>query len=166
MQAVDGVVLEADVDLGLKGFDGLLVREVHCLFDDLAHEALRVRARRIDPREESLEEGTLVGCGFGEPAPEVQLGAEKRVRTTVRADEHEAADEVAVAEREWERDWRAGAKLVEARSPAPRARRVRQAAEELSADPLPGFRYPGRCEGGLGAEVSRPARRCQAAISS
>ena len=55
-----------------------------------------MRARRVDPREEALEEGALAGRDLYQPAPEVELGAEEGVRASVRAHEDEAADELGV----------------------------------------------------------------------
>ncbi len=60
-KAIRRVMRDADVDLRLKGLDGLLVGEGQRLLDDLFHRAIRMRARRVDPREESLEEGALAG---------------------------------------------------------------------------------------------------------
>ncbi len=53
-------------------------------------------ARRIDPREEGLEESALAVRDLCQPAPEVELGAKEGVRASVRAHEDEAADELGV----------------------------------------------------------------------
>src|ERR671915_222936 len=88
---------EADVDLRLKGLDGLLVGEGQRLLDELTHRAVRVRARRVDPCEEALKEGALAGRDLCQPPPEVELGAPEGVRASVRADEDEAADDLGVS---------------------------------------------------------------------
>jgi hypothetical protein len=49
------------VDLRLKGIDRLLVGEGKRFLDDLAQGAIRVRAGRVDPREERLEKRALAG---------------------------------------------------------------------------------------------------------
>ena len=74
------------------------------LLDDLTHRAIRVRARRVDPREEGLEEGALAGRDLCQPAPEVELGAPEGVRASVGAHEDEAADELGVAKGQLLRD--------------------------------------------------------------
>jgi hypothetical protein len=61
-------------------------------------------ARRVDPREEGLEEGALAGRDLCQPAPEVELGAEEGVRASVRAHEDEAADELGVPKGQLLRD--------------------------------------------------------------
>ncbi len=68
---------EARVDLRLKGLDGLLVGEGQRLLDDLVDGAVRVRARGVEPGEERLAEGALAGRHLGQPAPELDRGAEQ-----------------------------------------------------------------------------------------
>jgi hypothetical protein len=45
-----------------------------------------------------------LGRHLWQPAPEIELGAEQNVRTSVGADEHEAADQVTVPKRQLLRD--------------------------------------------------------------
>ncbi len=61
-------------------------------------------ARRVDPREEALQEGALAGCDLYQPAPEVELGAPEGVRASIRAYEDEAADELGVPKGQLLRD--------------------------------------------------------------
>src|SRR3712207_6424953 len=89
---------EADVDLRLKGLDGLLVGEGQRLLDELSHRAVCMRARCVYPREETLQEGTLARRDLYQPAPEVELGAPEGVRASVGAHEDEATDELGVPE--------------------------------------------------------------------
>jgi hypothetical protein len=80
------------------------VRESQRLLDDLGHRAVRVRARRVDPREEGLEEGALARRGLRQPAPQVELRAKQRVGAGIGAVEDEATDELGVADRKFLRD--------------------------------------------------------------
>ena len=121
---------EADVDLRLKGLDGLLVGEGQRLLDDLSHRAVRVRARRVDPREEGLEEVALAGRDLCKPAPEVELGAEEGVRASVGAHEDEAADELGVPKGQLLRD---GASHREAGDVGARTSSARSSAAASSA---------------------------------
>ena len=63
-----------------------------------------MRARRVDPGEERLEEGALAWRHLCQPAPEVELGAKEGVRASVGAHENEAADELGMAKRQFLRD--------------------------------------------------------------
>jgi hypothetical protein len=62
---------ETDLDLRLKGLDRLLVRKGQRLLDELVHRTVGVRAGRVKPREERLEEGALARRRLRQPAPEV-----------------------------------------------------------------------------------------------
>ncbi len=73
---------EADVDLCLKGLDGLLMREGHGLLDDLVHRTVRVRARCVDPAEERLEEGALARRYLWQPGQKLSW---ERKRASARA---------------------------------------------------------------------------------
>jgi hypothetical protein len=103
-QAAGRVVREAGVDLCPEGLHGLRVGEGQRLLDDLVHGPVRVRARRVDPGEERLEEGALARCRLRQPAPELELRAEEGVRASVGAHEHQAADQPRVAKRQLLRD--------------------------------------------------------------
>jgi hypothetical protein len=67
-EAVGRVMRKAGVDLRLEGVDGLLVGEGQRLADDLAYGAVGVRARRVDPGEECVEEGALARRDLRQPS--------------------------------------------------------------------------------------------------
>ena len=64
-EAVGSIVLVADLDLSLPGLYRLPMRESQRLLDDLGYRAIRVRARRVDPREEGSKKARLLGATFG-----------------------------------------------------------------------------------------------------
>jgi hypothetical protein len=80
------------------------VGEFQRLLDELTHRAVGVRARRVDPCEEALQERALARRDLCQPAPEVELGAPEGVRTSVGAYEDEAADELGVPKGQLLRD--------------------------------------------------------------
>jgi hypothetical protein len=84
----------------LKTLHRLLVREGQRVLDDLAHRPIGVRAWRVDPGEERVEERALARCDLRQPAPEGELRVEEGVRASVCAHEDEAANELGLPERQ------------------------------------------------------------------
>ena len=68
--------------------------------------AVGVGAGRVDPEEERLEHRPLARRGLGQPRPGVEHGEEVGVGPAPGAHEHQAADELGVAEGQLLGDWR------------------------------------------------------------
>ena len=95
-----GLVSDTGIDPALHGLGRHLVRERQRPLDDLLHQAVGVRAGGVDPQEEGLQEGALAGGGLRQPAKEVGRGAQVGVRAGIGADQHQAADQLGMPQRQ------------------------------------------------------------------
>ena len=76
------------------------MRERQRPLDDLLHQPVGVRAGGVDPQKERLQGGALAGRGLRQPAKEVGRGAQVGVGASPGADQHQAADQLGMPQRQ------------------------------------------------------------------
>jgi hypothetical protein len=99
-QAVQGVVGHEGVQLPLEGIHGLGMGRGQGLGDEPLNGPVGMRLWRVDPQEEGLEGGTLARGDLHQPVPKLGHGAQVGIGASPGADQHQAADQLAVAQRQ------------------------------------------------------------------